>query len=264
MTRVKPSRSRKGETTTVPNSQSKSRRRINQKLWLKLEPQLGGLDFESQEFACRICTAFICGQSKNIRNNFKTYRKQLKQVAQSLERLRTGLIDLQPALTTARDEIRFAYTPRGVPMSVNQLMGLNGSKDYFDIKSLPDPAGHLETLLNAVQETVEGLSSNISYIDRQIPGTQALWKARPELSWEKGGLEYLLLRLLTERHHPPLSRIDAHKKIVEIVQKIDNRVLNIQDTKYSSAIRQAINRMPREYKRTCDRVFASILGSRHN
>jgi hypothetical protein len=243
---------------------SSGRRAVRQRallhMWHRLEPELQSLDFDAQEFACQACSVYRRGQLPETKNAYKQRRRWLGRVARDLENLRRDLERLGPAVEVLCDDLRIAHRPAREPVPLLQLMGLRGSDEYFRLRSLPDPAKSLVEFLQILGAAERFLSQETQLIRDAIPKTRALWRSKPEIGWRRGGLQYILMRLLRERAAPRITVRQAHERIAKVLHKLDGGAISSDEVKgYFPAIRQAIERLSPTYKEKCDQVLATRL-----
>jgi hypothetical protein len=223
-------------------------------LFSKLEPELRDVDFKAQEFICQICSAYLRGLDVRTRQEYKDRRRWLKSIVRELNQIGGQCRSLREKLQFLPDEIRQAHKSRISPVSVLELAGLESPIQHYRNRSLADPAASLEELARVLTVVDDFFTAEIHSMRNKIPRTRALWKEHPILWWQKGGLEYLLKRLFTERCKLTSQR--AYELIIGIRRKLDGSDLRIDKEKRdASGIRKRISDMPPDYKRACDRVL---------
>jgi len=225
-----------------------------------LKQELSGLDFECQEFVCQACSAYLQGLDEDIRLEYQQTRGRLRTITPDIKRLRKACSIVGDQLGGLIDQIREAHRPRFSTVSFSEFVSNDGRLEYFRSKKIPDPAEPLVELRQSLINLDGYLDKEVRYIRRRIPRTRAAWKQRPILWWQKGGLEYVLLRLFTKR--AKLKVVRAHQLIVSILNKLASpkRVFyKYKEQGYAPSIRRRLATMSPSYKRQCDKVLEKVF-----
>jgi len=232
----------------------------------QLAPELQDLQYSAQEVVCQICSAYRERESSEARHSLNAQRRRLNTIATRLAALKKGLTNEQKLLAAA-EEIRSIHRPLGAPGSVSEVMHFLGGgdyfasqKEYFEKTNRADPAEPLDKLAKNLATARHFLDQEIAFVQSKIQSIKAPWKVRPHLWWQAGGIYYLLDRIFREASVKPTTQADAHRKIIEIMRKVDHRVLTFDLSKgYCPAICTAIERMSSDYKQLCDQHLQEWL-----
>jgi hypothetical protein len=240
-------------------------RRLLPEMVRRLGREIKGLQYSAQELVCQICCTYEKADSADLGSDLDKQRKQLRALHKKLQSTLEGLPDAGALFCTC-EEIRAFHRPRGAPGSVRETMRVMGigdfvssQKEYYVKASRPDPAAPLECLANSIVTTHKFLSEEIAFIESTIRSTKSVLKSSPHMWWRAGGIYYLLERIYREGSVEATTLTKAHRKICNIMGKL-NCHLDFDEAKcYSPAINRAIERMPTPYKNLCDKFLEEWL-----
>jgi hypothetical protein len=224
---------------------------------LDLETELEGLAPKTREFVQRMCATYVRGTLPNERESYKDERQRLKKLVLALKKLNRDCRHLAAKtdkIEKVADEIRESHIHAGWTAPIIYLAGLGGPVEFFRQRSRRDPALQLVHLIQALAEAEGFLSRESRLLKKRVPRIKALWKTKPLIWWQKGGLEYALDQIF--RGQLKLTVRQSHKRIIEIRRKLDGRRLVFNDEKgYAPGIQRAIASMPTSYKAKCRRAI---------
>ena len=225
-----------------------------------LKSELNGLDPAARKFAQTVCYTYLWGTLPETRKEYQGRRKRLRHTSKQSMQLAIELRSLLDKIQKLSDDVRVAHTPRFASVPILGLAGLAGPVEYFRIHSRRDPSAPLNTCRESLAATESFLIRESKFLEDKARKTKPLWKVKVEFGWQKGAFQYVLERLFRERARLTIEQ--AHLRIIGIRLKLiakNKRLKFDEEKRCSTAIRNAIDRLPPAYKQQCDRVLSSAL-----
>jgi hypothetical protein len=244
----------------------KSERRLLTTVWRRFEDQLQSLQYPAQELVCQIIAEYELGtELTNGKHSLKKQREELKGQISRLQKLRNSLPRVQ-SIREACEDIRSAHRPPGKPGSVREVMRLvacadyvSNQKEYYAKAGVADPAADLEPLADALAQACDCLDREMGSSQAKLAEARSIHKTHPHVGWRSGGIYYLLERIYREGSVKPTTKAHAHRSICALMGKLNCSLCFDEDKQCSSAIDNAIKRMPPQYKTFCDEYLKTWL-----